>query len=122
MSDLTETIDTHLEAYGEPDPTRRSALIERVWAADGHLVDPPFDARGRDGISGLAAAVQEQFPGSGFRRVTGIDSHHGFARYGWELVGPEGDVTVAGIDVAELDTDGRIRRVVGFFGMVPEPR
>lgn len=122
MSDLAETIDTYLEAYGEADATRRDSLIARVWADDGQLVDPPFDARGHDGISGMAAAVQEQFPGNTFRRVTAVDSHHGFARYGWELVGPDGAVTLAGMDVAEVGEDGRIRRVVGFFGMLPEPR
>ena len=37
MNDLSTTIDTYLEAYGEPDAGRRIALIEQVWAPDGHL-------------------------------------------------------------------------------------
>ena len=52
MSDVTTTIDTYLEAYGEPGAERRQELIRKVWAADGHLIDPPLDARGHDGIDG----------------------------------------------------------------------
>ena len=33
MNDITTTVDTHLEAYGETDPARRADLIAQVWAA-----------------------------------------------------------------------------------------
>jgi hypothetical protein len=115
MSDITTTIDTYLEAYSETDPARRRELIEQVWTIDGQLVDPPLDATGRDAISDMAAAVQAQFPGHSFRRSTAVDAHHGFARYGWELVSPDGTVAVSGVDIAEVDQTG-LHRVVGFFG------
>jgi SnoaL-like domain len=118
MSDITATIDTYLEAYGEADAARRIELIEQVWAADGQLVDPPLDAAGHDAISNMAAAVQGQFPGHRFRRSTDVDAHHGFARYGWELVASDGTVAVSGVDIAELD-DARLQRVIGFFGDLP---
>lgn len=111
----TELIDLHLEAYGEPDPARRAALVAQVWAADGVLADPPFDATGRDGIADLTTIVLEHFPGHIFRRTTAVDEHHGIARYGWELIGPDGSVAVSGLDVADIN-DGRLQRVIGFFG------
>lgn len=117
---LASTIDTYLEAYGEADAGRRGALIAEVWAADGRLADPPFEGTGHDGISALSDVVFEHFPGHAFRRTTGIDAHHGVARYGWELVGPDGTVAVGGTDIAEIDDDGRLRRVTGFFGDLPE--
>ena len=116
MNDLTETIDTYLEAYGETDPARRATLIEQAWAPDGQLIDPPLDAAGHDGIDGMFAAVQSQFPGHTFRRSTEVDAHHAFARYGWQLVAADGSVTLAGTDVAEVDESGRLVRVTGFFG------
>lgn len=119
MSYLTNTIDTYLDAYGEPDGARRSDLIERVWVRDGQLVDPPLDATGHDAISAMAEAVQSQFPGHRFRRSSDVDAHHGFARYGWELVAADGTVTVSGMDVVELAGD-RLARVVGFFGALPD--
>jgi hypothetical protein len=120
MADLTILIDRYLDAYGEPDKARRDELIATVFAADGALIDPPLTGEGHQGISGMAEAVQSQFAGHRFRRVSGVDEHHGYVRYAWELVGPDGSVAVGGMDVGELDGDGRLRRVVGFFGDLPQ--
>ncbi len=119
MSDLTTTVDTYLTAYGEPDKARRAELISRVWAADGRLVDPPLAAESHDGISDMAASLQQQFADHRFRRVSEIDAHHDRFRFAWELVGPDGAVAVSGIDVGELAEDGRLRRITGFFGELP---
>jgi SnoaL-like domain len=116
MSDLTTTVDTYLAAYGEPDTARREELISRVWTADGRLVDPPVAAEGHDGISEMAASLQQQFADHRFRRVSAIDAHHDQFRFAWELVGPDGTVAVSGMDVGELAEDGRLRRITGFFG------
>ena len=112
----TTVIDTHLDAYTETDADRRRALIEQAWAVDGHLLDPPLTGEGHEGIFAAADALLSQFPGHAFRRASAVDEHHGTARYSWQLVGPEGDVVLTGLDVADLDQDGRLRRVVGFFG------
>jgi SnoaL-like domain len=116
MDQLDTTIDTYLEAYAEPDPARRSKLIRKVWTADGQLIDPPLDGTGHAGIDGMATALQTQFPGHTFRRTSRIDGHHGFARYEWEMLTPDGTPALTGLDVAELADDGTLRRVVGFFG------
>ncbi len=119
MSDLETTIDTYLEAYGEADPARRAELIARAWSEQGHLADPPMDATGHAEIDAMFAAVQSQFPGHTFRRTSAVDAHHGVARYRWELVAPDGAVTLTGMDVAVPDDDGRLQRVAGFFGDLP---
>lgn len=116
---LTEVIDRYLAAWSEPDPTRRAVLIAQVWAADGRLIDPPLAAEGHGGIGEMAAALQSQFPGHRFRRASGIDAHHDYLRFAWELVGPDGAVALAGLDVGELAADGRLRRITGFFGDLP---
>jgi hypothetical protein len=119
MNDLTTTVDTYLSAWSETDPARRAELIEGVWAADGRLIDPPLAAEGHAGISDMASAMQSHFPGHRFRRASGIDAHHDQLRFAWELVGPDGTVTLAGLDVGELSADGRLRRIAGFFGELP---
>lgn len=118
--DLTTVVDTHLAAYGEPDAAIRERLLAEAWAPDGVLLDPPITGEGRDGIARAAAALQQQFPGHGFRRTTAVDAHHGVARYGWVLESPDGTAVLAGLDVADVDAEGRLRRIVGFFGE-PEP-
>ena len=116
---ITQTVDTHLAGYCEADPARRRALLDQVWAADGELVDPPLEGRGPEAIAALVDAVLQHFPDHRFRRTSEVDVHHDHARYAWELVGPDGTVAVAGLDVATLDADGRLTRIIGFFGELP---
>jgi len=120
MSDLETTIDTYLAAYSEPDPATRRPLLEQAFVSGGKLIDPPLDGEGHEGISDMMTAVLQHYAGHTFRRVSGIDEHHGFVRYGWELQAPDGAVALTGLDVAEVDTDGRLARVVGFLGPLPD--
>ena len=113
---IDEIIDAHLAAYGEPDDARRAGMVKELWAADGSLIDPPFDGTGHEAIAGLGAILQQHYAGHTFRRTTGVDAHHGVARYGWELVAPDGTAILHGTDVADFGEDGSLRRVVGFFG------
>jgi hypothetical protein len=76
-------------------------------------------AVGHAAISDMAATLQAQFPDHRFRRVSGVDAHHDQLRFAWELVGPDGAVVLAGIDVGEVAEDGRLRRITGFFGELP---
>ena len=119
MTDITNTIETYLAAWSEPDADRRADLIASVWAEDGRLVDPPLAGEGHDGISELAQVLQQHYAGHRFRRTSAIDAHHDRARFAWELVGPDGAVALTGLDVAEIGEDGRLRRVTGFFGDLP---
>ena len=119
MSDLTATVDTYLAAWNETDRTRRAELVEQVWAPDGTLTDPPLAASGHAGISDMHAALQGQFPGHRFRRASAVDAHHDRFRVGWELVGPDGAVALAGTDVGQLAEDGRLHSITGFFGDLP---
>jgi SnoaL-like domain len=119
VTDLSETIDTYLAGWNEPDPERRAAIVDRVWAAGGRLIDPPLDATGRDEISDMAATLQSQFPGHRFARVSTIDEHHNHFRFAWDLLAPDGSVTLSGLDVGELADDGTISRITGFFGALP---
>lgn len=113
---LTNNIDIHLAAYCEPDPIRRAELVASVWDVDGALIDPPFEGAGHDGIAAMTDVVLTHYSGHTFRRTTGVDTHHHFARYGWELVDANGTAAVSGTDVVESDDAGRLVRIIGFFG------
>ena len=116
MADLTTTIDTHLAGYCEADPAKRSDLLRSVWTAGGNLIDPPLMGTGVDEIASLVDTVVTHYPEHRFQRTTAVDEHHGFARYGWALVSPDGTSAVTGTDFAEIDDDGKLARVIGFFG------
>ena len=122
MPAIATLVDGWLAAYADPDAARRLAVIRDSWNAEGRLVDPPLEARGHQGISDQAATLLAQFPGHRFERSTGIDAHHQFLRYGWKLVDGNGTAVLEGVDVMELDVDGRIARIIGFFGAQPPAR
>lgn len=117
---LAALVDGVLSAYCDPDRARREVRIAELWAPDGELLDPPLEGRGHTELSGLTDIVLTHYPDHIFRRTSGIDVHHGRARYEWELVGPTGEVAVSGLDVAEFTSDGRMQRIVGFFGPLPQ--
>ena len=119
MNEPTATIDTYLAGYCEPDGAERAAYVNTAWNRDGRLVDPPLEVVGQDALNAVTDAVLAHYAGHRFRRTSGIDMHHGFARYAWELVASDGSVTLAGTDFAEFDDTGLLRRVVGFFGDLP---
>ena len=118
-ADAVTPIDAYLEAFGEPDPARRRQLIGEAFGPEGSVTDPPLAGSGHDGLDEMFVAAQSHYAGHTFRRTSGVDVHHGFARYEWELVSLDGDVAVAGTDFARIDDHGQLADVVGFFGPVP---
>lgn len=119
---LETLVDTWLAAYCDADAGRRLAAIRDGWHPEGRLIDPPLEARGHQGISDQAATLLSHYPGHRFERSTAIDAHHQSLRYGWRLVDGNGAAVLEGVDVVDLDVDGRIARVVGFFGAQPPAR
>ncbi|GIM96900.1 nuclear transport factor 2 family protein [Paractinoplanes toevensis] len=119
MSDFDTVVDRYLATWNETDPAARRAAIDDLFAADVRYVDPMAAVAGRDALDGLIGAVQQQFPGLVFSPGGPVDAHHEQARFTWNLGAPGAEPLVVGFDVAELDTDGRIGRVLGFLDKVP---
>lgn len=116
---IERMIDRHLAALCDADAPRRAEAFGATWHPEGRLVDPPLEARGHQGIADHAATLLRHFPQHRFQRSTAIDAHHGFLRYGWRLLAPDGTPAMEGVDVGQLDVDGRLMLVVGFFGAQP---
>jgi hypothetical protein len=110
----------YFEAWNATEPEALKKAVAAAWAADGSYTDPLADVRGHEGIAAVIALAHEQFPGFVFRPLGAVDGHHDTARFGWELVNEaDGAAPVAGFDVVTLDSEGRIRQVLGFLDRVP---
>jgi hypothetical protein len=116
MTTLARTVGTYIAMWNETDSARRADLIETAWHPDGLYVDPQFEAVGHAALSRMVATAQEQFRDHELRLASGLDTHHGEVRFAWEVVAPDGSCALAGVDLASLAADGRLQRVVGFFG------
>jgi hypothetical protein len=119
MSDFTTVRDRYLAAWNATDPDARRAAVDEAFADDVRYVDPLAAVEGRDALADLIGAAQQQFPGMVFTAGGPIDGHHDQARFTWNLGPVGGDPLVVGFDVAELDSEGRIRQVLGFLDKVP---
>jgi hypothetical protein len=115
-----DLLDVYFAMWREADESARRALIERTFTADGRHVDPIADANGYDELNAMVSNVHTTYPGFSIERTSGIDQHGDQVRFAWKVDLADGAPLVAGIDVGELTSDGRFRRVAGFWGDLPE--
>ena len=119
MSSLRDVIDAYGAAWNEPDESKRRPLLEQCWDDDGLYCDPVSEGRGRDALNGFIAGMHAQQPGARIEFTSGIDTHHNQIRFAWAFVQADGTKAIEGIDVGELAPDGRLARIVGFWGAPP---
>lgn len=119
MTDFNAVMDRYLAVWNEPDATTRRKAVDDLFADGIRYVDPLAAIEGREALTALIGAVQEQFPGHTFALGGPLDAHHDQMRFTWTLTAGPGEPLVIGFDVAELDADGRIRQVLGFIDKAP---
>jgi hypothetical protein len=119
--DVRETVQTYVDAWNTSDRNRRLRLLERSWADDGTYTDPSVHLESRDALVEHAGRFAERWPGGEIALTSGIDHHHAMIRFTWRVVAPDGQTVREGTDFGELAPDGRLQRIVGFFGPLPGP-
>jgi hypothetical protein len=83
--------------------------------------DPNTEVTGAAGFSEMVATVHEQYPGYGFRLSNAVETHHDVLRFSWEIVDPDGNVALSGINFGRVAEDGLPATLQGFFGVTPPP-
>lgn len=119
MPTTKETVDTYVAAWCEPDAGKRATLIEQCWADDALYCDPISDGRGSDALEGFIAGMHAQQPGATILLTSGVEQHHNQIRFAWAFVDKDGKRAIEGIDIGEVADDGRLSRIVGFWGAPP---
>lgn len=114
-----EVVTSYGAAWNEPDEDARRKLLNQGWADDGIYCDPTATVSGREALVTHIAGFHQQFPGARIEVASGVDEHDGWLRFAWTMVGADGATIMEGFDVGELAPDGRLRRIVGFFGPFP---
>lgn len=107
-------------AWNESDAAERARLLARCLTDDAELVDPSGRFQGRRAVNERITGFSDRSPGARVTITSGIDEHHGFARYAWTISAADGDAILEGIDIVERGEDDRLRRVVMFFGPLPQ--
>ncbi|MGL4264945.1 MAG: nuclear transport factor 2 family protein [Afipia sp.] len=119
MSDTAEIVRQYIAAWNETDAAKRDALLAACWADDGIYVDPIVEIFGRDSLSRRIAEVQAGRPGAYLEFMSGIETHHSVLRFLWRIVRGDGTRGDTSIDIGEIGPDGRLIKMIGFFGPAP---
>ena len=113
---MDAVIEKYDQAWNASDAHERRRLLEAALTDDCEMVEPRGRFPGREAILDRINGFSDRFPGARVDITTSVDEHNGFARYGWRIVDGEGNSVLEGIDVVERAADGRLRKVVMFFG------
>jgi hypothetical protein len=119
MSGVDAVVGAYGAAWMDVDDAERRRLLEIAWSEDGVYQDPTADVSGREALVQHIAGFRKRLPGSKIVITSGVDHHHGKFHFLWKMIGPDGRTTLEGRDFGELDRDGRICRIAGFFGPPP---
>ncbi len=117
---MDAAIESYDRAWNASDDDDRRRSLEAALTDDCEMVEPRGRFAGRDAIFERISGFAARFPGARVAITTVVDEHNGFARYGWEIADGEGALILEGIDVVERAADGRLRRVLMFFGPLEE--
>ena len=105
----------YLAAWNEQDATDRRALLDRVWAPDGHYTDPVSQAATLAELDAVIGAFQAANPGATFTQDGDFDHHHGHVRFYWKVQVRPG-VELCGMDYGQVNAANLLQTIVGFFG------
>jgi hypothetical protein len=107
------------DMWNESDPGKIRGYIDEIFSEDVIFIDPANSIVGRDAVETMVRTFRKRLPEAIVSHSSGFDGHHGLYRYHWEIH-PGGELVVDGFDVSEIDSCGRVSRVEGFFGPIPE--
>jgi hypothetical protein len=113
---LDEVVKAYCAAWNEPDAQHRRELLEKAWSPAGTYTDPQSHVEGREALVEHIGRFLKNSPGARILQSSRADFHHGMFRFTWKLVGGDGKTVIEGIDFGTLGADGKLQRIVGFFG------
>ena len=115
---LDELVKMYCAAWNEPDARHRRELLEKVWASEGTYTDPQSYVEGREALVEHIGRFLKNSAGARIIQSSRADFHHGMFRFVWKLVGGDGKTVMEGIDFGAPGPDGKLQRIVGFFGPI----
>ena len=119
MSTLPDSFNAMLAAWNEHDPELIRSHLDKALAPDAIFADPDNYTVGVDEFEAMVQRFRTKWPNARSERTSGFDTHHNRYRYKWLVTVAEGQ-SLPGMDVVEVDDQGRVVRVDGFFGPIPK--
>ncbi|MFC0673826.1 nuclear transport factor 2 family protein [Brachybacterium hainanense] len=111
----------YLRTWTEPDPERRAAVIEELWAADGTMSVSSLGIT-LEGVDAITAHIgrvhDDMIAGKGLRFVYDQELQSGDATLlRWSMLAPHGEAVGRGADLVFRDERGMVTAVHMFMGV-----
>lgn len=119
MKKVPDAFTDMLAAWNEKDLAQIRAHIDKSLAETIVFADPTNFIHGRDAFEAMIEEFRLKYPEAVCSRTSGLDSHNNRYRYSWEISDGQ-KVFVKGFDFVQLDENGLVERVDGFFGDLPQ--
>ncbi len=114
-------LDAYTRAWTEPDPEVVRELVSRCWTEESEIIGPGYYFKGRKAVLDEIARFHREQSDYKVIMTSGFDTHGVWTRFTIAMVKPDGSRGHEGWDVVEQDSEGKIRRVISFWGPLPNP-
>ncbi len=116
MPEIQQVIQDYVSGWNSSDSEERVALMTKVLAEncvyiDSHLPDPITN---RDVHCQFIDRFRDKFPELKLNLTSSPDSHHGYFRFGWQMLKSNGDIFTQGSFFGEINEQNKITKLVGF--------
>lgn len=113
---LEDTIDLYCTAWTDQSDQKRLEILNQCVTTDINYVDPMADVTGISNLSKHINNVIVEQPGAFVVRLSKVDSHHNLARFSWHMMLANGSALPTGLDVVHFNDEGKLDKILGFFG------
>lgn len=118
QSPIARTIATYFDAWNETTLEGCKKKLDQACAPNVAYRDPVHTCSGTTELATRILRSRDNAPDYRVEVSTTVDGYDRTFRYGWLFVFGGGVHRLPGIDVVEVDAEGRIQTLVSFFGPV----
>jgi hypothetical protein len=115
---MKELWNEYATAWSNPDRAARQKILEKRLTPDIQYADPAVQTSGYAEISDYMESFQTGYPGRRFV-ISEVIAHHDSCLAHWTMQ-RDSKIEMKGASFAEIEADGRLRRIRGFFGQPSE--
>jgi hypothetical protein len=112
-------LEAYTQAWSEPDAEIVKALLSRCWTEESEIIGPGYYFKGLNAVLDEIQRFHTEQPDYKAIMTSGFDTHGLWTRFTIAMIKPDGSRGHEGWDIVEHDTEGKIRRVISFWGPLP---
>jgi hypothetical protein len=116
MPEIKQVIQDYVSAWNSSNSEERIALMTKVLAENSLYVDShlPETITNRELHCQFIDRFRDKFPELKLNLVSNPNSHHGYFRFAWQMLKPNGDIFTQGSFFGEINPQHQITMLVGF--------